>query len=251
MNRVELEKLVRTITEKVLAAIVEKSAPKLIQKSSAPQATGLPQPNEISAVSTQKPDKSSIVFTKKLLTERDIREAVSSKKTTLILQKNTIVTPLARDRARDKGISLAFSGKANLKSISTKAADEKELLALLARRCSLSEKNTVADAAKGAGYTVHPTSTSGVTSSAIAASTGELAKLIDDGVCARGIIIDENVFSLSVQANKFSNVRAVICWDPISAEKSRQECDANLLLLNNRLLGLMMLKRIVTTWLSS
>jgi len=49
--------------------------------------------------------------------------------------------------------------------------------------------------------------------------------------------------------NKLPGVRGVVCWDVASAIKSRKDCQANLLLLNNRSLGLMMLKKIAEAWL--
>ncbi|MBN1349043.1 RpiB/LacA/LacB family sugar-phosphate isomerase [candidate division KSB1 bacterium] len=241
MDRIELEKLVREITERVLAEIIRKAAPQIIQKTS----VMTPAPK----ASAGQPSAAQLIFARKVLTERDILDTAASGKTSIILKGKPIITPLARERASDKGIALVATGTAPIHSTMSRQSGGGESLALLAKRCSQSERNMVVNAVASAGYSIQEIKPAGITSNAIAEAALDFSKLISDGACSRGIVVDENVFALAVQANKFPNVRAATCWDVASAEKSRSGCDANVLLLNNRLLGLMMLKQITTAWL--
>jgi ribose 5-phosphate isomerase RpiB len=76
------------------------------------------------------------------------------------------------------------------------------------------------------------------------------ARLVARGSFERAMIIDENAFSLSQALGKEDGIRASICWDVDSALTTRKECDSNVLILNNRLLGMTTLQRIVSAWLS-
>jgi ribose 5-phosphate isomerase RpiB len=62
------------------------------------------------------------------------------------------------------------------------------------------------------------------------------------------IVLDENVYPLSVQLKRVAGVNPKICWDRETAVGSR---DHNVLLLSSRLLGIPSLKKITEAWLHS
>ena len=68
----------------------------------------------------------------------------------------------------------------------------------------------------------------------IAAAVG---KLVSQGRCARGIIVDGAGIGSSMVANKLPGVRAALCYDLSSARNSREHNDANVLTLGAGLIG--------------
>ncbi len=67
----------------------------------------------------------------------------------------------------------------------------------------------------------------------------------------RGILICGTGLGMCIVANKFLGVRAVSCYDAMTAEISRRHNDANVLCLSGDLLGEPLVQRIVETWLST
>ena len=64
-----------------------------------------------------------------------------------------------------------------------------------------------------------------------------LAKMINEGKTALGIIICGSGNGVSMTANKYPNVRAALCWKPEIAELARQHNNANILSLPARFLS--------------
>jgi ribose 5-phosphate isomerase B len=64
-----------------------------------------------------------------------------------------------------------------------------------------------------------------------------LAKVIDKGEIATGIIICGSGNGVAMTANKYPNVRAGIAWNPELAELTRQHNDANVLSLPARFIS--------------
>jgi ribose 5-phosphate isomerase B len=64
-----------------------------------------------------------------------------------------------------------------------------------------------------------------------------LAKMVNEGKMARGIIICGSGNGVSMTANKYTNVRAALCWKPEIAELARQHNNANVLSLPARFMS--------------
>ena len=56
---------------------------------------------------------------------------------------------------------------------------------------------------------------------------------------------------ISIAANKFAGIRAVVCSEPYSAQLSRQHNDTNVLAFGSRVVGLELAKMIVDAWLGA
>jgi ribose 5-phosphate isomerase B len=78
-----------------------------------------------------------------------------------------------------------------------------------------------------------------------------VAKLVSDGECARGIIINGAGIGSCMVANKVPGVRAALCYDLSSARNSREHNDANVLTLGGRLIGPDLARQIVQLWLNT
>ncbi len=64
-----------------------------------------------------------------------------------------------------------------------------------------------------------------------------VAKLVSDGVAARGIIIDGAGIGSCMTANKVPGVRAAMCYDATTARNAREHNDANVLTLGGKLIS--------------
>jgi ribose 5-phosphate isomerase B len=64
-----------------------------------------------------------------------------------------------------------------------------------------------------------------------------VAKALEDGEAARGILICGTGIGMSIAANRHPNIRAAVCHDVSSARLARQHNDANVLALGGRVTG--------------
>jgi ribose 5-phosphate isomerase B len=79
----------------------------------------------------------------------------------------------------------------------------------------------------------------------------DLAARVSDGDHARGILMCGTGLGMSMVANRFAHVRAALCNDLFSAIMSRRHNDANILVLGGRVIGDVLAKEIVKTWLET
>ena len=73
--------------------------------------------------------------------------------------------------------------------------------------------------------------------------------IIDSGYQKRGILVCGTGIGMSITANKFKNIRAAVCHDSFSAERSILSNDCNVLCMGERVIGHELAKKIVHEWL--
>jgi ribose 5-phosphate isomerase B len=78
-----------------------------------------------------------------------------------------------------------------------------------------------------------------------------VARLVADGDCRWGIVVDGAGIGSCMAANKVPGIRAATCWDVSSARNSREHNHANVLVLGAGLIGENLALEIVQTWLST
>ena len=79
----------------------------------------------------------------------------------------------------------------------------------------------------------------------------QVARLVSEGQCEQGIIIDGAGIGSAMVANKLPGVRAALCYDLSSARNSREHNDANVLTLGAGLIGEALARQIVDLWLTT
>ncbi len=84
-----------------------------------------------------------------------------------------------------------------------------------------------------------------------AVNAKRVAAAVKSGEYRLGVIICGTGVGVSVVANKFKGVRAVVCSEPYTAKLSREHNDANILCMGARVVGAELAKMILDTWLSS
>lgn len=78
-----------------------------------------------------------------------------------------------------------------------------------------------------------------------------VAKLVADGSCRWGIVVDGAGIGSAMAANKVPGVRAANCHDISSARNSREHNYANVLTLGSGFLGTALALQVVGTWLDT
>ena len=78
-----------------------------------------------------------------------------------------------------------------------------------------------------------------------------VAQAVSEGRYSRGILLCGTGLGMSMVANRFPHVRAALCNDLFSAKLCREHNDANILVLGGRVIGDILAKEIVDTWLDT
>src|SRR5580692_12359860 len=79
----------------------------------------------------------------------------------------------------------------------------------------------------------------------------EVAQAVADGKHERGILMCGTGIGVCITANKVPGIRAAVCHDPYSAERSRMSNDCQIMTLGGRVLGEELAKSLVDIWLAS
>ena len=75
-------------------------------------------------------------------------------------------------------------------------------------------------------------------------------KIISSGYKKRGVLLCGTGIGMSITANKFKGIRAAVCHDNFSAERSILSNNANMLCMGERVIGHELAKKILGEWLS-
>lgn len=78
-----------------------------------------------------------------------------------------------------------------------------------------------------------------------------VAEEILKGNFVRGILICGTGIGMAVTANKIPGIRAAVCHDPLSAERSRKSNNAQILCMGARVIAPQLGKMLVDIWLNS
>lgn len=77
----------------------------------------------------------------------------------------------------------------------------------------------------------------------------KVAEQVAGGHYDRGILICGTGIGMCMTANKVPGIRAAVCHDPYSAERSRKSNDAQIMCMGERVIGVELAKYIVDIWL--
>jgi ribose 5-phosphate isomerase B len=79
----------------------------------------------------------------------------------------------------------------------------------------------------------------------------KVSMAIASGKHKRGILICGTGIGMSITANKVPGIRAAVCHDIYSAERSRKSNDCQVMALGSRVIGVEVAKMLVKVWLDS
>ena len=77
-----------------------------------------------------------------------------------------------------------------------------------------------------------------------------MANIVADGEADRGILICGTGIGMAMAANKVKGIRAAVCHDPCSTERSRKSNDAQIMCMGARVIGPELAKMLVKLWLT-
>jgi len=78
-----------------------------------------------------------------------------------------------------------------------------------------------------------------------------VAQAVAAGKHDRGILMCGTGIGMAITANKVPGVRAAVCHDPYSAERSRKSNDCQIMAMGGRVVGEELAKSLVDIWLAS
>ena len=112
-------------------------------------------------------------------------------------------------------------------------------------------KETVAELLGELGHEYHDFGAYNAEPSDYPDSAWAVAEAVAQGDFKRGILVCGNGIGVCITANKVSNIRAAVCHDTLSARQSRENLDANVLCLGERIIGAELALEIVRVWLAA
>lgn len=173
--------------------------------------------------------------------------------TSFSVPPDALVTPLAREAARARGITLLEGDPAAARTaaLSRGRAAPAQRVALGADHGGFGLKEALKLHLQGLGYEVVDCGTHSTAAVDYPDLAFAVARLVADGQCANGVVIDGAGIGSCIAANKVPGVRAALCYDHATALNSREHNHANVLTLGAGLIGVNLAKQIVQTWLAT
>ncbi len=126
-----------------------------------------------------------------------------------------------------------------------------EAIAVGADHGGLPLKEKIAFELRQSGYEVHDCGTDSTDAVDYPDYAHEVARLVADGTCSSGIMVDGAGIGSAMVANKVPGIRASLCYDLSTARNSREHNHANVLTLGAGLIGSQLAWQIVQEWLAT
>ena len=167
--------------------------------------------------------------------------------TQLNILPNTIVTPLARQVALERNITLTNQPTNH----QTNPLTNQPTLALGADHGGNTLKEQIKPTIQAAGFQIIDCGTNSKDSEDYPDIAYAVARHVADGTAQWGIIIDGTGIGSCMTANKIPGLRAALCYNQLTAADSREHNHANVLTLGAELIGSNLAKQIVQTWLTT
>jgi ribose 5-phosphate isomerase B len=159
----------------------------------------------------------------------------------------TIVTPSARDLARDRGVKIV---EVPADQIDHSAPPEKTI-AIGSDHGGFELKEKLKPIFEELGLHIKDVGVHEQKPVDYPDIAREVAEIVARGEALRGVIIDGAGIGSSIVANKFPGIRAALCYDKASARNSREHNDSNVLTLGGRLLTTTQAEDVLRVWLTT
>jgi ribose 5-phosphate isomerase B len=205
------------------------------------------------------PQSSRPVVVRPLLTEADVHAVPVGGQ--LAVPQGALVTPLARQVALERRVSLVEAAKAGTapapsvagaaRTASSPAPAGKRIVAIGTDHGGYDLKEMLKGYLGELGYEVVDCGTDSTQSVDYPDFAFAVAQLVAQGRAWRGVIVDGAGIGSCMAANKVPGVRAAMCYDQATAFNSREHNDANVLTLGAGLIGPNLARQITKTWLET
>ncbi len=179
---------------------------------------------------------------RKVITQADVPAAGEFK-----IEAGSILTPSARDLAKDRGVKLVEVPADQLHS----SASPAQTIALGSDHGGFALKEKLKPIFKELALDIQDVGVHEEKPADYPDIARQVAEIVARGDAARGVIIDGAGIGSAIVANKFPGIRAALCYDKASARNSREHNDSNVLTLGGRLLTASLAEDVLRVWLTT
>jgi ribose 5-phosphate isomerase B len=165
----------------------------------------------------------------------------------LRIPADSIITPSARDLARDRGVRLVELPKGSQPD----AAAVGKTIAIGSDHGGFRLKERLKPVFAELKLTVIDVGVTEEKPADYPDIAEQVALRIVEGKAERGVIVDGAGIGSAMAANKIPGIRAALCYDRASARNSREHNNANVLTLGGRLLTESQAEEVLRTWLET
>ncbi len=215
-------------TETEVREVVRRSLQRLMQGNEPPQAVIAPQATG-----------SRPIIDAQIVSE-------TARGTTLDVPPGALITPMAREIALERRVSLATS-----QPLPRSSSHAEQTIALGADHGGYGLKEQLKPFLTKLGWQVADCGTNSTDSVDYPDFAFAVARMVSEGRARWGIVVDGAGIGSCIVANKVPGVRAAMCYDLSSAANSREHNHANVLTLGAGLIGANLAQQIVKTWLDT
>lgn len=192
---------------------------------------------------------------KKLLQESEIIAAAKLSKV-VYLDKNTIITPLAKDTARELGVQFKDYGDQGPAAVSNTSGKNQESwpvkkIAIAADHGGYYLKEEIKEFLRKMNYSVTDLGPLNADPCDYPDYAVQVAKMVSGGDAERGIMIDSVGIGSSMAANRVPGVLAAKCNNSFEARSCREHNYANVLTMGSKIIGNEVAKEIVKVFLET
>ena len=165
----------------------------------------------------------------------------------LKIAPGTIVTPSARDLARDRGVKIV---EVPADQIDNSVAPDRTIV-IGSDHGGFLLKEKLKPVLEEFGLKVEDVGVHEEKAADYPDIARQVAEKVARGEATRGVIVDGAGIGSAIVANKFPGIRAALCYDKASARNSREHNDSNVLTLGGRLLTASQAEDVLRVWLST
>ena len=165
----------------------------------------------------------------------------------LRVARGTILTPSARDLARERGIKVVEVPPEEFQV----AVSPDKTIALGADHGGFQLKEKLKPVFEELGLTVKDVGVHDEKPADYPDIARQVGEIVARGEASRGVIIDGAGIGSAMAANKIPGIRAALCYDKASARNSREHNDSNVLTLGGRLLTTTQAEDVLRVWLAT
>lgn len=161
--------------------------------------------------------------------------------------RGTIITPSARELARDRGVPIVEVAPEEFR----RAREPHRTVALGSDHGGFRMKEYVKGLLLSMGYVVEDVGAFDERAVDYPDLAEKVAEAVSHGQAFAGVMVDGAGIGSAMVANKVPGIRAALCYDRASARNSREHNHANLLTLGGRMLTETQAEDVVRTWFAT
>jgi len=187
---------------------------------------------------------------KKVITEIDVINQYRSGSSSIKIDRNTLITPAAKDKLNDLKIKVINSESEPKKEI-TDSWITKKKIAIGSDHTGYHIKEILKEILIDNGFNIVDVGTSSEDSCDYPDYAKAVAVNVNDDSVDFGIIVDATGIPSAITANKIKGIRAATCYNEFSAWSARAHNDANILVVGAKTLGEETIKSILNKFMDT